>query len=381
MPKAVYIHIPFCEQICHYCDFNKFYIQYQPVDEYLTALYKEMQASFKRYSHNRIRTIFIGGGTPTALTAEQLDHLMNWIHELLDMRHIEEFTVEANPDNLTADKLSVLKNAHVNRLSIGVQTFQEDLLKKIGRTHTNEVVFKALKRAKKYGFDNLSIDLIYGLPGQSIEDFKKTLETALSLDLQHYSSYSLILEPKTVFYNLWRKGKLTLPPQEEEAAMYEMLMEKMEQKGFHQYEISNFACKGYESKHNLTYWNNEEYFGFGAGAHSYVNGVRRANIGPLKKYITSIERSGYAYLEEHEVTLAEKMEEQLFLGLRKTEGVSFNMFEQKFAKPLYSVFGEQIEAQKKKGLLFEKDGYIFLTHKGKLLGNEVFQAFLSVLNN
>lgn len=381
LPKSVYIHIPFCEQICHYCDFNKFYINNQPVDEYLTSLEKEMRASFKRFSHDQIQTIFIGGGTPTVLTTKQLNHLMNLIHDVLDITQIKEFTVEANPDNLTVEKLSVLKNANVNRLSIGVQTFQEDLLKKIGRTHTNEVVFNALQNVKKFGFDNVSIDLIYGLPGQTIQDFKKTLEIALSLDLQHYSSYSLIVEPKTVFYNLWRKGKLQLPPQEEEAEMYELLMEQMELKGLTQYEISNFSKKGFESKHNLTYWNNEEYFGFGAGAHSYVNGVRRVNIGVLKKYIHSVEKNSFPYLSEHKVSKVEKMEEELFLGLRKTKGVSKKKFEEKFSCNLEDVFGKQIDEQKNKGLLVEKDGNIFLTHKGKLLGNEVFQSFLQVLDN
>lgn len=381
LPRSVYIHIPFCEQICHYCDFNKFYIQYQPVDEYLSALEKEMESSFQRYSNEHVENIFIGGGTPTALTTKQVDRLMNIIHKMLDMRQIKEFTVEANPDNLTNDKLSVLKNAQVNRLSIGVQTFHEDLLKKIGRTHTNEVVLTALRKAREFNFQNISIDLIYGLPGQSIEDFKETLEIALSLDLQHYSTYSLIVEPKTVFYNLWRKGKLSLPPQDEEAKMYELLIEKMELKGLSQYEISNFAKKGFESKHNITYWDNEEYFGFGAGAHSYVNGVRRVNIGVLKKYISTINEHQFPYLSEHTVTKVEKMEEEMFLGLRKIKGVSKERFHEKFSLSLEDVFGKQIDEQKKKGLLAENGGYIYLTHKGKLLGNEVFQSFLQVLDN
>ncbi|WP_243290615.1 radical SAM family heme chaperone HemW [Bacillus sp. FJAT-47783] len=377
MPKSVYIHIPFCEQICHYCDFNKFYLKYQPVSDYLLSLEKEMESSFTRFPVKEIKTIFIGGGTPTALSKDQLEQLMNMIHKYIDIELVQEFSVEANPDNLTEEKLSVLKNYGVNRLSIGVQSFNEELLKKIGRTHTNEVVFHSIKLAQKMGFHNISIDLMYALPTQTLKEFKQTLEIAFSLDLAHYSSYSLLVEPKTVFYNLWRNGKLTLPPQEEEAVMYEYLMEQMEKRGFRQYEISNFSKPGFESKHNLTYWNNEEYFGFGAGAHSYVHGVRRVNAGVLKKYMSLIESTNFPYVDEHLVTKTEQMEEELFLGLRKTRGISIRHFANKFGISIDKVFGQQIEEQSRKGLLVKQDDHIFLTHKGKLLGNEVFQAFLS----
>lgn len=378
MPSSVYIHIPFCEQICHYCDFNKFYLKNQPVSDYLQALEKEIIHSFRRFPSSSVRTVFIGGGTPTALSAKQLEQLMRIIHRHIPMDKVIEFSVEANPEQLTEEKLSVLFQHGVDRLSVGVQTFEENLLSAIGRTHTNESVFQGIECAKRVGFKNISIDLMYALPKQTMDDFKRTLEVAFALGVTHYSSYSLLVEPKTVFYNLWRKGKLTLPPQEEEAKMYEYLIEEMKKHGFYQYEISNFAKEGYESKHNLTYWNNEEYYGFGAGAHSYIQGVRRVNAGVLKKYMARIESCGFPYIEEHEVTTAEKMEEELFLGLRKVSGVSAKVFEQKFGQSIMDVFGKQLEEQIQKGLV-EKRGEIFsLTHKGKLLGNEVFQSFLSL---
>jgi putative oxygen-independent coproporphyrinogen III oxidase len=253
------------------------------------------------------------------------------------------------------------------------------LLKKIGRTHRKHDVLQTIELAKEVGFSNISIDLMYGLPEQTVEDFRETLDIAFSLDVQHFSAYSLIVEPKTVFYNLLKKDMLPLPTQEEEAEMYELAMENMDIHGYKQYEISNYAKPGFSSRHNLTYWNNEEYYGIGAGAHSYVNGKRNVNAGPLKKYINLIEETGFPYVESHTVTIEEKMEEEMFLGLRKTEGVSKQTFYEKFYRTLHDVFGEQIASQKQKGLIEETESHIRLTHRGKLLGNEVFQAFVGVI--
>ncbi len=281
MAKSAYIHIPFCEHICHYCDFNKVFLEGQPVDEYLMRLGEEMKLSRQE---GQLDTIFVGGGTPTSLDARQLAYLCEKINEHLPFSG-GEFTFEANPGDLGEEKLKVLKDHGVNRLSFGVQSFNDELLKSIGRTHKSEDVYTSVKAAEKVGFENISIDLIYSLPKQTEEDFKDTLTKALDLGLPHYSAYSLIVEPKTVFYNLMRKGKLSLPSQEQEAAMYDVLIQTMERYGIHQYEISNFAKEGFESLHNLVYWDNEEYFGLGAGAHGYINGVRYSNHGPLKKYM------------------------------------------------------------------------------------------------
>ncbi|PLT34644.1 radical SAM family heme chaperone HemW [Bacillus sp. V5-8f] len=379
MIKSAYIHIPFCEHICHYCDFNKVFLQGQPVDRYLNVLKREMQLSLEKYPQDHLETIFVGGGTPTSLNEKQLEFLCHSIKETLPFGKNIEYTFEANPGDLSEEKLSILYNAGVNRLSFGVQSFNDELLKKIGRTHRTRDVYETIEKAQKIGFSNISIDLIYGLPGQTMEDFTDTMEKALALDLPHYSGYSLIVEPKTVFYNLMQKGKLQLPPQELEASMYERLMDRMEKQGLNQYEISNFAKPGFESRHNLTYWNNEEYFGFGAGAHGYVSGKRVANYGPLKKYMTPLEEGKLPLIEEHLVPVAEQMEEEMFLGLRKNEGVSLELFRKKFSVEMSKVFGEPLEEQRKLGLIEMNTDCVRLTRKGKLLGNEVFQSFLGII--
>ncbi|MFP7342071.1 radical SAM family heme chaperone HemW [Bacillus safensis] len=378
--KAAYIHIPFCEHICHYCDFNKFFIKTQPVDEYLAALEKEMQHTIEQKGEQELKTIFIGGGTPTSLTVSQLDKLMNSIHSVLKpTKNLIEFAVEANPDELSLEKLHVLKAAGVNRLSFGVQTFEDDLLKKIGRVHQKKDVLTSFERARAVGFDNISLDLMFGLPHQEKHHVMNSLETAFSLGAEHYSVYSLIVEPKTVFYNLMQKGKLHLPPQEREAEMYELVMDEMERHGLKQYEISNYAKPGFESQHNLTYWSNEDYFGFGAGAHGYVDGIRNVNAGPVKHYLELIDQTGFPYKETHQVTKAEQIEEEMFLGLRKIEGVKSADFQVKYGAAPESLFSTVLEDLEEKGLIVKDDKGIRLTRKGKLLGNEVFQAFLGEL--
>ncbi|USD77868.1 radical SAM family heme chaperone HemW [Bacillus safensis] len=378
--KAAYIHIPFCEHICHYCDFNKFFIKTQPVDEYLAALEKEMQHTIEQKGEQELKTIFIGGGTPTSLTVSQLDQLMNSIHSVLrPTKNLIEFAVEANPDELSLEKLHVLKAAGVNRLSFGVQTFEDDLLKKIGRVHQKKDVLTSFERARAVGFDNISLDLMFGLPHQEKHHVMNSLETAFSLGAEHYSVYSLIIEPKTVFYNLMQKGKLHLPPQEREAEMYELVMDEMERHGLKQYEISNYAKPGFESQHNLTYWSNEDYFGFGAGAHGYVDGIRNVNAGPVKHYLELIDQTGFPYKETHQVTKAEQIEEEMFLGLRKIEGVKSADFQAKYGAAPEALFSTVLEDLEEKGLIVKDDMGIRLTRKGKLLGNEVFQAFLGEL--
>lgn len=379
MVQAAYIHIPFCVHICHYCDFNKVFIKGQPVDDYLKALQVEMERTIQQSNDNELKTVFVGGGTPTSLSQEQLKTLLTTMRNTLPIRQDAEITFEANPGDLTEDKLMVLREGGVNRLSLGVQSFDEQLLKKIGRTHQVEDVYRTVENAKKHGFQNVSIDLMYGLPGQTLESFVHSLQETFQLNIQHVSSYSLIVEPKTVFYNLMRKGKLHLPSEDDDAKMYETLLQMTKQHGFHQYEISNFAKRGFESKHNLTYWNNEEYYGFGAGAHSYVDGVRKSNIGPVNHYIQQINDGKLPILEEATLTLTEKMEEEMFLGLRKTEGVSIENFQEKFKQNPLQLFSEQLESLKKKRLIDISSGHIKLTKKGMFLGNEVFQAFIGVI--
>ena len=379
MIQAAYIHIPFCEHICHYCDFNKVFLKGQPVDEYLDSLEKEIKLTIEKYGKQQLSTIFVGGGTPTSLSASQLERLCGIINTELQHHPEIEYTFEANPGDLTEDKLKVLYEGGVNRLSFGVQSFNNELLHRIGRTHKAEDVFTSIESAKKIGFNNISVDLIYSLPGQTLEDFQETLKTAFTLDIQHYSGYSLIIEPKTVFYNLMRKGKLPTPGEDAEASMYGLLLEEMARHGFQQYEISNFAKPGFESKHNLTYWNNEEYFGFGAGSHGYVTGNRYSNHGPLKKYMQPLEQGELPILQQHKVPVVEQMEEEVFLGLRKNKGVSLPLFEDKYQKDLLQLFDKEVKGLISRELIERQSDYLKLTEKGRFLGNEVFQSFIGVL--
>lgn len=378
MARGVYIHIPFCHQICNYCDFNKFYFKNQPVDEYIEALGKEMALVTEKYPENfrNIETIFLGGGTPTALSPKQLDKLITYIHAYIPMSSVKEFTSEANPDELSAAKLQVLFDGGVNRLSMGVQSFDQGLLQGIGRTHSNEHVYETIALAKKLGFHNISIDLMYGLPGQTMAQWQDSLDKAFALDLPHFSAYSLIVEPKTIFYNQYAKGKLHLPTEDLEADMYDVLMQEMALHGLQQYEISNFAKPGFHSEHNKIYWDNDEYAGFGAGAHGYLAGIRYSNHGPLKKYMDAVFAGELPIVHEHEVTQAEKREEQMFLGLRKTEGVMHTIYEEKFNESVHAQYEQVIEKLGTEGLLEHDEIGIRLTRKGRFVGNEVFQQFL-----
>jgi len=378
MARGVYIHIPFCHQICNYCDFNKFYFKNQPVDEYIETLGKEMALATEKYPHSfqHIETIFLGGGTPTALSPAQLTRLLTLIRTYIPMDSVTEFTSEANPDELSEAKMHALFDGGVNRLSMGVQSFDQELLKKIGRTHSNAHVYDTIALAKKVGFKNISIDLMYGLPGQTMEQWKDSLEKAFALDLPHFSAYSLIVEPKTIFYNQYAKGKLSLPTEDLEADMYDVLMQQMQAHGLMQYEISNFAKPGFSSTHNKVYWENDEYAGFGAGAHGYIDGIRYSNHGPLKKYMDAVNAGDLPIMHEHVVTATEQREEQMFLGLRKTEGIAHAIYEERFKESMMNHYGQVIDNLVSEGLLEHDAIGIRLTRKGRFVGNEVFQQFL-----
>lgn len=377
--EAIYIHIPFCEHICYYCNFNKVFIQGQPVDAYLTALLKEIKLSLAQHPNTEIKTIYIGGGTPTSLSASQLTYLLTGLQQLLPIDQVEEFTVEANPnDLLQGDKLAVLKANGVNRLSIGVQSFNDDVLRKIGRTHTAREATQAVQNAQKIGFDNISIDLIYRLPGQDLVDFGKSLQQALALDIPHYATYSLILEQKTVFYNLMRRGKLQLPSQDMEADMYQLAMDQFAKHGVEQYEISNFAKMGFQSQHNLMYWHNQHYFGFGAGASGYLNDTRYQNFGPIKQYMTPLENNHLPILTSENITRHQQIEEQLFLGLRLNAGVAKGAFKARFGEDLLAVYPVTIPKLLSQGLLAENRAAYYLTERGRFVGNDVFAEFMLV---
>lgn len=377
-PKSTsaYIHIPFCEHICYYCDFNKVFLEGQPVDEYIQSLLTEIRLTLEKHPTKVSETIYIGGGTPTSLTAKQLDVLLTGIHRYLPTHTTKEFTVEANPGDLTAEKLDVFKAHGVNRLSMGVQTFDDRLLKKIGRKHSVQDVYDTIKLLEKKQFDNVSIDLIYALPGQTLESFRDTLTKALAFDLPHYSMYSLILENKTMFMNWVRQGRLELPTQEAETKMFEEAIIAMAQSGHHQYEISNFAKKGKESMHNLVYWDNEHYYGFGAGASGYLDQKRYKNYGPIQHYMKPLKEQRLPIFEAEEISKANQIEEEMFLGLRKIEGVSLRRFEEKFNQKLTTVYQSVIDELQQQQLAVLEEDYFRLTPKGLFIGNDVFEKFL-----
>ncbi|CRC13747.1 TPA: oxygen-independent coproporphyrinogen III oxidase [Streptococcus pneumoniae] len=370
-PTSAYVHIPFCTQICYYCDFSKVFIKNQPVDSYLEHLLEE----FRSYDIEKLSTLYIGGGTPTALSAPQLEVLLNGLTKNLDLSVLEELTIEANPGDLDADKIAVLKNSAVNRVSLGVQTFDDKMLKKIGRSHLEKDIYENIDRLKLAGFDNISIDLIYALPGQTMEQVKENVAKAIGLDIPHMSLYSLILENHTVFMNRMRRGKLPLPKEELEAEMFEYIIAELERAGFEHYEISNFSKSGFESRHNLMYWDNAEYYGIGAGASGYVNGVRYKNHGPIRHYLSAVEEGNACITEDH-LSQKEQMEEEMFLGLRKKSGVSMARFEEKFGQSFAGLYGEIVRDLVQQGLMQIEGDHVRMTKRGLFLGDTVAERFI-----
>lgn len=377
-PESVYVHIPFCAKKCHYCDFATYTLSGQPVDDYLDALEQEMALTFKASPAREVRTIFIGGGTPTILTVKQMERLLVAIERYFPNRSADlEFTVEANPGTLERDKLMVMRDGGVNRLSIGAQSFDDELLKAIGRDHDAKVIYDSVNTAQATNFDNISLDLMFGLPGQTVSMMDETLDAAFALGVQHFSAYALIVEENTLFHVLQRRGQFKLPTDDEEFAMYQLVRERMGRQGYEQYEISNFSYRGYESRHNRTYWLNEPYYGFGVGAHGYVQGVRYANVRGVNPYIQALKEGRLPRVEEYEVSETEAMENTMILGLRLLEGVSFGRFQKRFGTDLWDVYGEQIAELEQKRWLERDDAGVRLTASGLLWGNEVFARFLT----
>ena len=330
---------------------------------------------FRSYDIQKLRTLYIGGGTPTALSAPQLEVLLDGLTKNLDLSVLEELTIEANPGDLDADKIAVLKNSAVNRVSLGVQTFDDKMLKKIGRSHLEKDIYENIDRLKLAGFDNISIDLIYALPGQTMEQVKENVAKAIGLDIPHMSLYSLILENHTVFMNRMRRGKLPLPKEELEAEMFEYIIAELERAGFEHYEISNFSKPGFESRHNLMYWDNAEYYGIGAGASGYVNGVRYKNHGPIRHYLNAVEEGNARITEEH-LSQKEQMEEEMFLGLRKKSGVSMARFEEKFGRSFDGLYGEIVKDLVQQGLIQIENDRVRMTKRGLFLGDTVAERFI-----
>lgn len=374
-PRHVYLHIPFCAHKCSYCDFTVFVWQGKEwVDRYLTALESEIDYALEG-ERAAIDTLFIGGGTPSLLKEKELERLFRILHAHFSLNEGAEFSLEANPGRLTQEKLRMIKDSGVNRLSIGVQTFEDRLLRRIGRDHLAVDALHAVDLASLAGFTNLSIDLMYGLPGQGLEDVKRDLQIVSRLPLTHLSAYNLIVEDRTRFGIEARKGILPLPDEETEVAMYDALTDELDRIGLKQYEISNFARPGFQSRHNRGYWLNHSYYGFGAGASGYVNRIRYENIAAVKPYIARAMK-GTARQMQSLVSEKEEMEEMMFLGLRLMEGVSSQRFRERWGISLEQAYGDAIERLTKKGLLERDEAGIRLTRKGRFISNEVFSAFL-----
>ncbi|WP_411343232.1 radical SAM family heme chaperone HemW [Paenibacillus sp. WLX1005] len=379
-PRAIYVHIPFCTNKCFYCDFNSYVLKDQPVMDYLRALDREMEYTVQQTPPGVIDTIFVGGGTPTVLKNDEMEyflqslrrHFPNWAEDI-------EFTMEANPGTTDADKLAIMKAGGVNRVSFGVQAFQNELLTGIGRIHNTDDVYRSLENARKVGLNNLSIDLMFGLPNQTLDMLSYSVDRALELDLPHYSIYSLKVEENTLFHTLFQKNQLPLPDEESELNMYLLLMDKMKQAGYEQYEISNFAKPGYGSRHNMTYWRNEDYYGLGAGAHGYVHGKRHINIKGVNPY-NDAAATRLPRLDASEIDRDEAMEDYMMVGLRMLEGVSKERFARQFnGEQLDDVFRVQLDKLLKNDLLQPtEDGYR-LSEKGLLFGNDVFGEFVGSL--
>ncbi len=331
---------------------------------------------FRFYDIKKLRTLYIGGGTPTALSASQLEVLLSGLQEKLDLSALEEFTIEANPGDLTADKIAVLRNSAVNRVSLGVQTFDDKELKRIGRSHNEAQIYQSVSALKQAGFDNISIDLIYALPEQTMNQVKTNVKKALALDIPHLSLYSLILENHTVFMNKMRRGRLHLPNEDVESDMFTYIIEELEKHGFEHYEISNFTKPGYESRHNLVYWDNVEYYGLGAGASGYLDGVRYRNRGPIQHYLKAVAQAGHARLHEEKLTKSEQMEEEIFLGLRKKSGISINRFQEKFQEDFQQRYGQIVADLLADGLLQTQGDQIRMTKRGLFLGDTVAEKFI-----
>lgn len=371
---GLYIHIPFCRQKCLYCDFPSWAGKEDEMEGYVDALMKEIQNRSREYPDRRVVSVFFGGGTPTTLSIPMLERLMGAVLANWDVAEDAEITTEANPGTLDGEMAAALKKMGFNRLSMGVQAWQNRLLKELGRIHTIESFQENYKAVRKAGFANVNTDLMFALPGQTMEDWQETVKNIAALEPEHISAYSLILEEGTPFFDRYEKGELEPAAEELDREMYHWAVEYLAEMGYEQYEISNFAKAGGQSRHNRIYWQAEEYLGLGLGAHSYMEGERFHNTYDLREYI---EGEGFLWKEDAEGIAAEDaLAEFMFLGLRLTEGVSFGRFRERFGQGMKNIYGSQIEELVKEGLLEEDERGIRLTKKGVDVSNYVFEKFL-----
>lgn len=376
---GLYVHLPFCRQKCFYCDFPSYAGQEGRMAVYVEALLGELarEGAPLRAAWGPPRTVYLGGGTPTALPPALMERLLVGLREFLAAApDALEFTCECNPGTVDAAYLSLLRAGGVNRLSLGVQTFDDALLRRIGRIHTAAQARAAVRQARAAGFRNLSLDLMYGLPGQTLAGLEMSVQQALALAPQHISIYGLQVEEGTAFARAQAAGRLALPSDEESEAMYDYMTTALPVAGYARYEISNFARPGFESRHNLGYWQDVPYLGVGAAAHSYLDGQRYENPRGIEEYLAALRESGRARREEEPLTRATSMEEFAFLALRTARGIDRARFAARFGCELASVYADAIARMRARGFLEEDAQGVRLTPLGMKYGNWVFEAFL-----
>lgn len=374
----IYIHIPFCVRKCAYCDFLS-----GPSDEadrelYVKLLCDEIEACKGKTEEYQVSTVFFGGGTPSVLSGKQIERIMQSLRENLQFRWDAEITLEANPGTVSEEKLHSYKKAGINRLSIGLQSVHDEELKLLGRIHTYSEFFTTYHMARKCGFQNINIDLISAIPGQTVESWCETLQTVLALAPEHISAYSLIIEPRTPFYDMYGEdsgentGQVKLPSEDDERIMYWKTKEILAEAGYARYEISNYAKPGFECRHNIGYWQRTPYLGFGTGAATLFEEKRYTNPPDIEIYRISFDNKFHGEMLSRE----EQMEEFMFLGLRMMQGISKTAFHEMFGKEIENVYGEQICKLKDIKLLEEKADRIYLTEKGIDVSNAVFVEFM-----
>lgn len=369
---SLYIHIPFCKQRCLYCDFPTFAGKEKLRGDYVDALIKEIKDKCSSYI---IKTIFIGGGTPSYLEEKELEKLLKTIEKLNFSQNIE-YSIECNPGTVNEEKLQIMKRYGVNRISFGLQSCDDNLLKTIGRIHTFEEFLENYNLARKVGFNNINIDLMYGLPNLTIGKWRESLEEICKLKPEHISAYSLIIEEGTAFHSLYEKDKLELPSEDAERVMDKMTKEILKENGYHQYEISNFALKGKECEHNKVYWSLDEYIGVGSASSSYIDGYRLVNTTNINDYINKINSNETVIIEKYKNSIKDEMEEFVFMGLRMLSGISLSKFKRKFGVDIKSIYGAIIEKNIKNDLLKIEDDFMYLTYKGIELSNVVMSDFI-----
>ncbi len=378
---SLYLHVPFCHTRCHYCDFNT-YAGILPLREpYVRALLTEIDlagilAQREDDSPRRARTIFFGGGTPSLLSVEQIERVLHACRSAFAVDEDAEITLEANPGTLSREQLKGLRAAGVNRLSLGSQSFDVDLLKTLGRIHSPEQITRALYNARVAGFTSINLDFMFGLPGQTMRHWRETLDQALSLCPEHLSLYSLIIEEGTPFHTWTHEGRITPADEDLCADMYEYADERLQAAGYENYEISNWALPGHQSRHNLTYWQNLPYLGMGAGAHSSFGGRRFSNILDPAEYIRLLKAKQRPEAESETVGRVQEMSETAFLGLRTAAGLHLPTFEQRFGMPFAQFVGDRLRMVEEAGLLEQAQDWLRLSKRGRLLGNEVFLRLL-----